>query len=173
MKYFVSVLAATISLTSISGAQAQSNVRPAAATRAPTSIIKSVTEPDLRALVLAEGHAIDAMHPFDAPSVRGKTKDGLLFVLIGTACDKEGIPGCQGVMMQVRYDSDSRVTTDGINNSNRNEAALSAWWDKDDKTVGLTRYVVLDDGITWMNLRQNLRVLISVQANSFKHAFPD
>ena len=173
MKYFVSVLAATISLTSISGAQAQSNVRPAAATRAPTSIIKSVTEADLRALVLAEGHTVDAIHPFEAPSVRGKTKDGLLFVLIGTACDKEGIPGCRGVMMQVRYDSDSRVTTAGINNSNRNEAALSAWWDKDDKTVGLTRYVVLDDGITWMNLRQNLRVLISVQANSFKHAFPD
>ena len=173
MKYFVSVLAATISLTSISGAQAQSNVRPAAATRAPTSIIKSVTEADLRALVLAEGHTVDAIHPFEAPSVRGKTKDGLLFVLIGTACDKEGIPGCRGVMMQVRYDSDSRVTTAGINNSNRNEAALSAWWDKDDKTVGLTRYVVLDDGITWMNLRQNLRVLISVQANSYKHAFPD
>ena len=173
MKYFVSVLAATISLTSISGAQAQSNVRPAAATRAPTSIIKSVTEADLRALVLAEGHTVDAIHPFEAPSVRGKTKDGLLFVLIGTACDKEGIPGCRGVMMQVRYESDSRVTTDGINNSNRNEAALSAWWDKDDKTVGLTRYVVLNDGITWMNLRQNLRVLISVQANSYKHAFPD
>ena len=173
MKYFVSVLAATISLTSISGAQAQSNVRPAAATRAPTSIIKSVTEADLRALVLAEGHTVDAIHPFEAPSVRGKTKDGLLFVLIGTACDKEGIPGCRGVMMQVRYDSDSRVTTAGINNSNRNEAALSAWWDKDDKTVGLTRYVVLNDGITWMNLRQNLRVLISVQANSYKHAFPD
>ncbi len=173
MKYFVSVLAATISLVSISGAQAQSNVRPAATARAPASIVKSVTEADLRALVLAEGHTIDAMHPFEAPSVRGKTKDGLLFVLVGTACDKEGIPGCRGVMMQVRYDSDSSVTTDGLNNANLTEAALSTWWDKSEKTVGFTRYVVLDDGITWMNLRQNLRVLLSVQDSAYKQAFPN
>lgn len=173
MKFFVSVLVATISLTSISGARAQSNVRPAAVARTPASIVKSVTEPDLRALVLAEGHTIDEMHPFEAPSVRGKTKEGLLFVVIGTACDKEGVPGCQGVMMQVRYDADSRVTMDAISNANRSEAALSSWWDRDTKTVGFTRYVVLDGGITWMNLRQNLRVLINVQGSGYKYAFPD
>ena len=172
MKTFVSILAATIAMTSIGSAQAQSNTKPAAPARASTTIVKWVTEADLRALVLAEGHTIDAMHPFEAPSVRGKTKEGLVFVLIGTACDVKGVSGCQGVMMQVRYDSDDTVTADGINKANLKEAAISTWWDKEDKTVGFTRYVVLDDGITWLNLRQNLRVLFSVQAAANKEAFP-
>ena len=172
MKAFTSMLAVTIAISSIGSAQAQSNTKPAASARASTTIVKWVTEADLRALVLAEGHTIDAMHPFEAPSVRGKTKEGLVFVLIGTACDVKGIPGCQGVMMQVRYDSNDTVTADGINKANLNEAALSTWWDKDDKTVGFTRYVVLDDGITWLNLRQNLRILLSIQVNANKHVFP-
>lgn len=136
-----------------------------------TRIVKSVTEKDLEALVVAEGHTIDAKHPFEAPSVRGKTADGLLYLLIGTACDAQGVPGCQGIMMQVRYDEDSTVTTAKINKSNLNEAALSAWWDEADDTVGFTRYVVLDDGVTWMNIRQNLRVLISIQDNAYAHVF--
>ena len=168
----VALLAAALALTMGGSAQAQSNARPTAPARASTSIVKTVNEADLRALVLTEGHTVDAMHPFESPSVRGKTKDGLLFVLIGTACDIEGVPGCQGVMMQVRFDSDDTVTVAGINQANLKEAALSTWWDKEEKTVGFTRYVVLDDGITWLNLRQNLRVLIDVQADANKHVFP-
>ena len=146
---------------------------PTAAPAQNGRIVKSVVESDLAALVRAEGHTIDETHPFEAPSVRGKTKDGLLFVLIGTACDANGVPGCQGIMMQVRYDSDERVTTDGVNQANLQEAALSSWWDKDDKTVGFTRYVVLDDGVTWMNIRQNLRVLLSIQDNAQGYVFKD
>ena len=173
MKTFVSILAATIAMTSIGSAQAQSNARPTAPARSSTTIVTWVTEADLRALVLAEGHTIDAMHPFEAPSVRGKTKEGLVFVLIGTACSVKGAPGCQGVMMQVRYDSDDTVTVEGVNKSNMSQAAVSTWWDKKEKTVGFTRYVVLDDGVTWMNLRQNLRVLLSIQDKAKSDVFPD
>lgn len=136
-----------------------------------TRIVKSVTEKDLEALVVAEGHTIDAKHPFEAPSVRGKTADGLLYVLIGTACDAQGVPGCQGIMMQVRYDEDDKVTWERLGKANLNEAALASWWDQEDDTVGFTRYVVLDDGVTWMNIRQNLRVLISIQDNAYAHVF--
>ena len=136
-----------------------------------TRLVSSVSEADLVALVRVEGHTVDATHPFESPSVRGKTKDGLLFLLIGTACNKNGVPGCQGIMMQIRYDEDSSVTTAGINKSNLNEAALSAWWDEEDDTVGFTRYVVLDDGVSWMNIRQNLRVLLAVQDNAYGNVF--
>lgn len=135
-------------------------------------IVKSVVEEDLRQLVIDEGHTVDEMHPFDAPSVRGKTSDGLLFVLIGTACDKNGVPGCQGVMMQIRYDDDERVNDSVILDANLKKAAVTTWWDKDDKTVGFTRYVVLDDGITKMNLRQNLRVMLSVTKEAVKIVWP-
>lgn len=173
MKFFVPLLV-TVAALSISGtAQAQSNVRSVAAERAPTALVKSVTEADLRALVLAEGATVDEMHPFEAPSVRGKTKQGHLFLLVGTACDKDGVPGCRGIMMQVRYDADGLVTLEGMNKANINEAALSSWWDKPNKTIGFTRYVVLDDGVTWMNIRQNLRVLLSIEPKAAKYVWPD
>lgn len=144
-----------------------------AAPRQPSTLVYSLTEADLRDLVLAEGHTIDKIHPFDAPSVRGKTKDGLLFVITGTACDKGTVKGCQGAMMQVRYDSDDAVTLQKMGDANMAQAAVSSWWDQNEKTVGFTRYVVLDDGVTWMNLRRNLQVLISIQAQALKKIWPD
>ena len=166
-------VASAIAVAANGSADAQSNARPVAAVRAPTALVKSVTEADLRTLVLAEGYTIDAMHPFEKPSVRGKTKDGHVFVLIGTACGAKGVPGCQGIMMQVRYDADDKVTLDGMNDANMKEAALSSWWDKPDKTVGFTRYVVLDDGVTWMNVRQNLRVLLAIEPKAAKQVWPN
>lgn len=139
---------------------------------ADTALIRAVEEPDLINLVKVEGHTVDEVHPFDSPSVRGKIKDGLLFVLIGTACNVGATKGCQGIMMQVRYDSDERVTEEGINKANLAEAAIGTWWDKEQKTVGFTRYVVLDDGVTWMNARQNLRVLLDLQDAASKIVFP-
>ena len=163
MKKLTGLVLAGVAMISAASAPAQ--------TTPNTRLVSSITEADLVALVRAEGHTIDATHPFESPSVRGKTKDGLLFLLIGSACDKNGVPGCQGIMMQVRYDENSSVTTAGINKSNLNEAALSAWWDEADDTVGFTRYVVLDDGVTWMNIRQNLRILLSIQDNAYDYVF--
>ena len=97
----------------------------------------------------------------------------VFFVLIGTACDIGKVKGCQGTMMQVRYDDDESVTLEGVNKANMEEAAIGTWWDKEDKTVGFTRYVVMDDGVTWLNLRQNLRVLLDVQASTLKYVFPE
>ena len=167
-------LAASAALLLVSGnLQAQSNVRPAAPVRSPETIMKSVSEADLKALVLAEGYTIDMMHPDDAPSVRGKTKEGHKFVLRGTACDVEGVAGCQGIMMQVRYDSDDAVTLEKINQVNIEQGAISAWFDVPGKTFGFTRYVVLDDGVTWMNIRQNLRVLLSIDPIALKTVWTD
>lgn len=145
----------------------------AAPTRPAGQLIYSLTESDLGDLVVAEGHTIDKVHPFDSPSVRGKTKDGVLFVIVGTACKSATVSGCQGAMMQVRYDSDSAVTLQKLNDANMAQAAVSSWWDQPEKTVGFTRYVVLDDGITWMNLRQNLRVMLSIQAQALKKVWPN
>ena len=174
MKFTIPLIAAALAMSIASGsAQAQSNIKPRAAGHIATSLVKSVTEADLRELVIAEGYTVDEVHPFEAPSVRGKTKDGHLFVLVGTACNQGGVVGCQGIMMQVRYDADDRVTLDGMNSANLKEAALSSWWDKTEKTIGFTRYVVLDDGVTWMNIRQNLRVLLAIEPKAMAQVWPD
>ncbi|WEK46800.1 MAG: hypothetical protein P0Y56_00490 [Candidatus Andeanibacterium colombiense] len=135
-------------------------------------IFRSVTEQDLTEVVTGEGHAVDEAHPFDAPSVQGKTADGLIFVLMGTDCDVRDVPGCQGIMMQVRYDSDESVTIENVNQANLDEAAIATWWDKENETVGFTRYMVLDGGVTWLNIRQNLRVLLSVHGTAVDDVFP-
>lgn len=176
MRTFRIFLLGAAGLVLATTAQAQSNIirSHAASATTPTRTYGSVTPADLRAIVLAEGHTVDKINAegVDTPNVRGKTKDGKKFLLIGTACDKNGIPGCRGIMMQVRYDSDDRVTTAGVNDSNLHEAALNTWWDQEGKTVGFTRYVVLDDGVTMLNLRQNLRVLLNVSATAQKYVFP-
>lgn len=169
MRGFLKVMAAVTILAGPVTAQ----VNPSGASRTDKGMVYSVTEDDLRALVEVEGHTVDKIHPMDMPSVRGKTKDGLKFLLMGTACDKNGVKGCQGIMMQVRYDSDDAVTVAKINDANINQAAVSTWWDQDNKTVGFTRYVVLDDGVTWLNARRNLRVMLAITKVALKKIWPD
>lgn len=166
---FLKVMAAVTALAGPVAAQ----VSPSGASRTDKGMVYSVTEDDLRALVVAEGHTIDKIHPLDLPSVRGKTKDGLKFLLMGTACDKNGVKGCRGIMMQVRYDADDAVTLARINDANMDQAAVSTWWDQGEKTVGFTRYVVLDDGATWLNVRQNIRVLLAIQKQAQKKIWKD
>jgi hypothetical protein len=66
-------------------------------------------------------------------------------------------------MMQVRFTADDLVTLKGINDANYSEAAVSAWWDETGKIVGFTRFVDLRGGVTWANLKANLRLLIEAQ----------
>ena len=71
MMKFQSVLLSALALAAATAAQA------APAKVADGKLFKVVTEEDLKQLVLTEGHTVDEMHPFEAPSVRGKTADGL------------------------------------------------------------------------------------------------
>ncbi|MEZ0244246.1 MAG: hypothetical protein ACAH11_12785 [Sphingomonas sp.] len=139
---------------------------------APTDIIPKVTEADLEQIARDHGDTIDEVHLFENPSVRAKSKEGLLYVLIGTACDEAKPIKCEGIMMQVRYTADETVTAESILDANMHQAALASWWDKDDKTVGFTRYVVLDHGVTRQNIQANIDVLLALAPAAMKYAFP-
>lgn len=119
-------------------------------------VVRSVNLEDLKALAVAEGHTITAVGEYGDVSLRATTPDGLIFHLIGTACDTEYAEGCLGFMVQVRYDDDETVTTDKINDANIAYAAVSTWWDEEGDTVGVTRYVILDGGQRMENLKINL-----------------
>lgn len=137
-----------------------------AATRSDSALVNSVAENDLRDLVLAHGDTVDAMHPFDDPSVRGKTADGLKYLLIGVDCPDNGQTGCKSVMMQIRYTADDEVTLKGINDAAYGEAAVSPWWNQEGGTLGFTRFVYLEGGVTWGNLKQNLNLLFDAHWSS-------
>ena len=120
-------------------------------------VVRSVDLEDLKALAIAEGHTIRSVGDEGAVSVRATTPDGLIFNLIGTACDTEYADGCLGFMVQVRYDDDEYVTMEKINQANLSYAAVATWWDQDGDTVGVTRYVILDGGQRMENVKINLQ----------------
>lgn len=130
-----------------------------AAARSDSTLVYSVAENDLRDLVLARGDTVDAMHPFDDPSVRGKTADGLKYLLIAVDCPDNGQTGCKSLMMQIRYTADDDVTLKGINDAAYGEAAVSSWWNQEGGTIGFTRFVYIEGGVTWGNLKQNVNLL--------------
>ena len=127
-------------------------------------VVRSVNLEDLKAKIaetkadfgVAEGHTITETGSYGETSVRATTPDGLIFHLIGTACDTDYADGCLGFMVQVRYDDDDSVTTDKINEANLTYAAVSTWWDEEGATIGVTRYVILDGGQRMENLKINL-----------------
>jgi len=120
-------------------------------------VMRSVSLEDLKAIVAAEGHTITEVGGNGDVSVRAQASDGLIFHMIGTACETEYSDDCLGFMIQVRYDADEDVTTEKINDANLTYAAVSSWWDRDSNTVGVTRYVILDGGQRMENLKTNLQ----------------
>jgi len=93
---------------------------------------------------------------------------GLVFNLLGTACEVEGYaPGCLGINMQVRYEADGNESLERINEANLMWGATSVWYsqggvDGNSPTVGVSRYVILDGGITIQNIKDNLLSLLAI-----------
>ena len=125
-------------------------------------LVKSVDLDDLEAVVASLGHTVAEEGAFGETSLSATDPQGTSYVLIGTACGTNGAAGCQGVMMQVRFDPESRVTAESLARANLSQAAVNTWRDPADGTIGVTRYVVLDHGITMANLRENVNVLLSL-----------
>ncbi len=151
-------------------ALAQSNSGNAAQTR-DDRLVRSVTVEDLKAIVLAEGHTVNWVGNSGPVSVGGKTRDGLLFDLIGRACEEPGVIGCLGIAMQVTYDIDSRLTLEKINLVNSRYWGASVWLDEEGGRLVINRYVILDAGVTMKNIRLNLANALAINANVQKEVW--
>ncbi len=135
-----------------------------------TKVVKAVSLQDLQTIIAEEGYTINSTGDDGAISVRATDTagSGLIFNVLGTACDLEGYdPGCLGINMQVRYDADGQETLERINDANLMWAATSTWYsaggtDGNSPTVGITRYVILDGGMTVRNIKDNLLNLLAI-----------
>jgi len=148
----IALAAAILGLTAPASAQ----------TYAPSRIMKGAKMDDLRAIVASYEHEIVQEDIFDTPSLAARDENGTIYLLSGTACDDQAL-GCQGVNMQVRFDL-AEVDYALVNQLNMDEQAVNVWFDSDSSTLGVTRYVVLDHGITMENLRENVSVLLGIAA---------
>lgn len=135
-----------------------------------STVVKSVKLADLQRILSEEGYTINSTGDDGDVSIRATDTNGtgLIFNLLGTACDLEGYEGgCLGINMQVRYDADGNETLERINDVNLMWAATSTWYsstgyDGETPTVGITRYVILDGGMTIRNIKDNLLNLLAI-----------
>lgn len=134
---------------------------------APERIKNSVTQADLFAIVGSLGHQVLEQGEADQIFVVAQTADATNYFLLGTACDVNDVPGCQGIMMQVRYDLPPATTFETLAKANLEQAALNSWADFEGKTLGFTRYQVLDNGVTMANIRENVNVLLALVAEAY------
>lgn len=134
---------------------------PAAAqTYAADRVVHGVTQEDLKALVASLGHEVIGEGLAGGSGIAARTPGETVYLLLGTACGNESL-GCQGVNMQVRITADA-VDLEQVNALNMAEQALNTWYDSNTRTLGFSRYVVLDHGITMENLRENIAVLLAI-----------
>jgi hypothetical protein len=125
-------------------------------------LVKSVGQGDLLALVGSLGHQVRDEGEAGAVFVAAENADGVTYLLYGTACEVNGVSGCQGVMMQVRFDLPAATTFESLAKANLDQAAINTWADFERRTLGFTRYLVLDHGVTMANIRENVNVMLAI-----------
>jgi hypothetical protein len=130
-------------------------------------ITKSVVQNDLLAVVGALGHQVLEQGASEDIYVIAESGEGVRYFLFATACNVNGIPGCQGIMMQVRFDLPPTTTLETLAKANYDQAVLNSWANFEEKTLGFTRYQVLDEGVTMGNIRENVNVLLAVVPEAY------
>lgn len=133
-------------------------------------VVMAVDQTDLAAIATALGHKVKEVGKTGETYVAAETEDGIIYLMFGTACDVGGVRGCQGVMMQVRYDLPEGTTLETLAKTNDAQAAISVTADFEAKSLVFTRYHVLDYGVTMGNIRENVNVLLGVVGDAFPMA---
>ncbi|MCL9982590.1 MAG: YbjN domain-containing protein [Erythrobacter sp.] len=160
MQFASIVLAGALALGTVSA--------PAAAQQfVPDEIKKSVVNEDLAAVVGALGHQVLEQGEGGNVLVLAENQDQIKYVLLGTACDTNGVTGCQGVLMQAQFELPITTSYETVAQANLQFSALNVWVDFEQKSLGFTRYVVLDEGVTMANLRANVEVLMGLLGDAY------
>lgn len=141
---------------------------PAAAQQfVPDEIKKSVGTEDLAAVIGALGHQVIEQGEVGNVLVLAENQEQIKYVLLGTACDANGVAGCQGLLIQAQFELPATATYQSVAQANLQYSALNVWVDFDQKSLGFTRYVVLDEGVTMANLRANVEVLMGLLGDAY------
>jgi hypothetical protein len=133
-------------------------------------VVMSVSQADLAAIVTSLGHKIRETGKPGETYLAAESEDGIIYLMFGTACEVSGVPGCQGVMIQARYDLPEGTTLETLAKTNDAQAAISITADFAAKSLVFTRYHVLDHGVTMANIRENVNVLLAVTADAYPMA---
>jgi len=128
---------------------------------------KSVITADLAAIAGSLGHQVIEQGEGDEVLIIAEDANRLKYALVGTACETNGVSGCQGVMMLAQFDLPPAATYETVAKANLQYVALNIWVDFEQKSLGFTRYVVADHGVTMANIRENVNVLLGLVEEAY------
>lgn len=124
-------------------------------------IEQAISMAEMRAIVGALGHTVEAEDAKNQ-SLRAVTAQGTRYVISGTACDLDGVPGCRGLVLQALFEGAGQVTAGKLATANLNQVAVSTRHDPSTDVVSVTRYLVTDGGVTMANVGANIEVLLAL-----------
>jgi hypothetical protein len=127
----------------------------------PEQVVSAISLAQLKQVVGALGHKVEAEDAKDR-TLRATDGNGTSYVLTGAACDIDGVPGCRGVAMQVLVSANGEVPDARLAEANLEQAAVSTRYYPDTGAISVTRYLVLDGGVTLANVAQNIGVLLAL-----------
>jgi len=130
-------------------------------------VVMAVNQADLAAIVTSLGHKVRETGKSGEVYLAAESEDGIIYLIFGTACDVKGVPGCQGLMMQARYDLPAGVSFETLAKANDELAAIGTTADFAEGELLFTRYHVLDYGVTMANIRANIDVLLGLVGDAY------
>lgn len=128
--------------------------------------VQSVTLQDLERFATDAGHEVVAFGETTENSLRAETPNGVTYYMEGTACNDGA---CRGIIMSSRFQATDAVTLDKVNRANLERAAVSVWRLED--SVGVSRYVILDGGMSEANIKINLDNFLAIVPGVVEYFF--
>ena len=135
-------------------------------TASAQATVQSVTLQDLERFATDAGHEVVAFGETTENSLRAETPNGVTYYMEGTACDDGA---CRGIIMSSRFQATDAVTLDKVNRANLERAAVSVWRLED--SVGVSRYVILDGGMSEANIKINLDNFLAIVPGVVEYFF--
>jgi hypothetical protein len=126
---------------------------PTVGVRARDMIVGSVGTGDLQLLLddMGAHYTTSGVNDRQAPYVFATSKDGMSFGIY-TACANPDGTDCRGIEFLAVFKSD--LSVEQVSAIDQAYAAVSIYKSAPD-TVNVSRYVILDHGVTWANLLEN------------------
>lgn len=128
--------------------------------------VQSVTLQDLERFATDAGHEVVAFGETTENSLRAETPNGVTYYMEGTACNDGA---CRGIIMSSRFQATDAVTLDKVNRANLERAAVSVW--RLEESVGVSRYVILDGGMSEANIKINLDNFLAIVPGVVEYFF--
>lgn len=125
-------------------------------------IVTDVDVSEMRTLADALGFEVLEARDTPRPEMAVREQQGSpVFILRGYVCpENDGKSGCQGLLMFTRYDQPPGLTAEHVKKANDESTVVKVWINSNGK-VRIDRYMILDDGVTFGNLLQNIQVFLA------------